>query len=154
MAIVREWPGEGMSVRDLDWLVGTWQTKRDGMEVLSTYAWDKNKKFLTMNFTIKEKDRTHSGKQFIAMDESTGLLRSWTFEDHGGFGEAVWVHEGKKWVIDSSGVLPGGAMVSATNIMTPVDEDTFLWQSVERTLNDEPLPDVAPVKVSRVKSKK
>lgn len=154
MAIVREWPGEGVSLHNLDWLIGTWQSKRDDVEVLSTYTWGEQKHFLLMNFTIKEKDRTIKGKQYITRDASTGLLRSWTFEDHGSFAEGVWVHEGKKWMIDSSGVLPSGARLTATNIMTPLDENNFLWQSVERTLDEEPLPDVAPVKVTRVKSTK
>ena len=37
--------------------------------------------------------------------------------------------------------------------MTPIDADSFLWQSVERTLDGEPLPDLPPVKVVRVKVK-
>jgi uncharacterized protein (TIGR02246 family) len=154
IAIIREWPNEGISLLDLEWLIGTWQAKRDKLEVSTTYAWTENKKFIVMNFTMKDKDRILKGKQFITHDASTGLLRSWTFEDNGDFGEAVWAHEGKKWVLNAGGVLESGARMTATNIMTPLSEDTFLWQSVERTLDDEPLPDVAPIKVTRVKAKK
>jgi uncharacterized protein (TIGR02246 family) len=154
IAIMREWPSEGISLFDLEWLIGTWQAKRDDMEVETTYEWAAKKKYIVMTFTIKDKNRTQKGKQFITHDASTGLLRSWTFEDDGDFGEAVWIREGKKWMIDASGVLESGATMTATNIMTPINEDTFLWQSVERTLDEEALPDVPPIKVTRVKSKK
>jgi hypothetical protein len=153
MAIVREWPGEGVSLRDLDWLVGTWQVKRDDTEVTTTYEWIESKKYMLMTFAIKDKERTIKGKQFITRDASTGMLRSWTFETDGAFGEAVWGRDGKKWVLDASGVLPNGSKITATNILTPLNDDTFLWQSVERTQDDEPQPDIAPVKVVRVKKK-
>lgn len=154
IAIFREWPSAGISLLDLEWLIGTWQAKRNDLEVVTTYEWAAHKKFILMTFTMKEEDQIQKGKQIITHDASTGLLRSWTFEDDGDFGEAVWVHEGNKWVIDASGVLDSGAKMTATNIMTPLNEDNFLWQSVERTLENEPLPDVAPIKVTRVKSKK
>jgi uncharacterized protein (TIGR02246 family) len=154
IAIIREWPSEGISLFDLEWLIGSWQAKRDDLHVTATYEWSEHKKYILMTFTMKEKDRINKGKQFISHDASTGLLRSWTFEDNGDFGAAVWAHDGKKWVLDASGVLESGAVMTATNIMTQLNEDTFLWQSVERTLDEERLPDVAPIKVTRVKSKK
>jgi uncharacterized protein (TIGR02246 family) len=151
LAIVREWPGEGLNLRDIEWLVGTWQSSRDGVEVTTTYAWDENKAYLLAQFTIKEKDRTSKGKEIIARDPASGLLRAWTFEAQGGYGEAVWAKDGKKWVLDSAGTLPGGARLTCTNIMTPLDADTFVFQSVERALNGEALPDIPPIKVTRVK---
>ena len=44
-------------------------------------------------------------------------------------------------------------VLTATNLMTPVDADTFVWQATQRTLDDEALPDLPPVKVTRVKAK-
>lgn len=154
MAIVREWPNEGLSLHDIEWLIGSWTAKRDGLEVRTTYEWAAGKKFIVANFTIKDNGRTLKGKQRIAVDASTGLLRSWTFEEDGGFGEADWVRDGKKWVLDASGVTAEGAKLTATNLMTPLGEDTFLWHSVERTVDGESVPDSAPVKVTRVKAAK
>lgn len=153
MAIVREWPSEGLNLRDLEWLIGTWQAKREGNEVTTTYEWDENKMFIVSHFTIKENKRTLKGKQIIARDAATGLLRSWTFEAQGGFGEATWTRDGKKWVTEASGTLPSGSLMTATNIITPLDGNTFLWQTVNRVLDDEELPDIAPIKVSRVNKK-
>lgn len=153
MAIVREWPGDGLNLHDIDWLIGSWQAKRDDTEVHTKYEWTANKKYILATFTIKTKDQVYKGKQIITQDLSTGTIRSWTFEDEGGFGEADWVKDGKKWVIESAGASADGARLSATNIMTPLDEDSFLWQTVDRTSDDQSLPDVPPIKVTRVKAK-
>ena len=151
MAVVREWPSAGLTLRDIDWLIGTWEAKRDGVEVTTTYHWDEGKHFILANFTIKEKDRNLKGKQIIAKDSATGGLRSWTFEVEGGFGEAAWHRDGKKWVMEAAGTQPDGSRLTSTNIMTPVDENNFLWQAVDRTLDDEDMPDLPPIKVTRVK---
>ena len=46
MAVVREWPRAGVSVRDLDWLIGTWIAKSDDIEIKSAYEWWGDKSFL------------------------------------------------------------------------------------------------------------
>jgi uncharacterized protein (TIGR02246 family) len=151
MAVLREWPDEGVSLRDIDWLIGDWEVKRDSLEVRTTYEWDENKKFIRGRFTIKQEGRTTTGIQFIGKDPSTGQLRSWTFEGDGGFGEAVWARDGRKWVLDAGGVEADGSKVHATNILTRLDDDSFTWQATNRTEDDDELPNLPPVKVTRVK---
>jgi hypothetical protein len=106
-----------------------------------------------MEITIKDKTKTTKGFQMIGKDTSTGQLRSWTFDADGSFGEANWSRDGKKWVMDSAAVLTGGEILSATNIITPLDHDTFTFQSVHRTVDDADAPDIGPVRVTRVKAK-
>jgi uncharacterized protein (TIGR02246 family) len=154
MAVVREWPATNASLRDLEWLIGTWVAKRDDAEVHTTYEWLWNKSFIRVEFTIRQKDRTLRGFQMIGKDPMSGELRSWTFESEGGFGEATWSRDGKKWVLDSAGRLTDGSTMSATNILTPLDQDSFTWQAVDRTLDGEEVDDLPPVKVTRVKPKK
>ena len=91
--------------------------------------------------------------QMFGKDPASGTLRAWTFEDEGGIGEADIARDGKKWVHTARGVTADGQVMNATNILTPVDNDSFLWQTVGRTLDDEELPDLPPVKVTRVKAK-
>ena len=86
-----------------------------------------------------------------AQGPRTGQLRSWMFDDDGGFGDAAWTRDGKRWVLAATGVQADGGEVTATNILTPVDKDTFTWQSTERTLDGAALPSIPPVKVKRVK---
>jgi hypothetical protein len=47
--------------------------------------------------------------------------------------------------------MPDGGALSETNILRRVNADTFTWQSIDRTLDDAELADLAPVKVTRVK---
>jgi uncharacterized protein (TIGR02246 family) len=151
MAVLREWPDEGISLRDLDWLIGTWEAKNDDVEVRTTYEWDAKKNGIHCRITIKGKGRTVSATQVILKDPRTGQLRSWIFDDDGGFGDSTWARDGKRWVITAAGVQADGGELTSTNILTPIDKDTFTWQSTERTLDDEPLDNIAPVKVTRVK---
>ena len=153
MAVVREFPSEAASIRDLDWLIGAWSAKRDDTEVQTTYEWWGDKNFIRVNFSIKTKEKNIAGFQMIARDSSTGQIRSWAFDPDGSFGEASWTRDGKKWMQDSAAVLPDGATLSATNIFNRIDDDTFTFQSVERSLDGAPLPDIAPIRVTRVKAK-
>jgi uncharacterized protein (TIGR02246 family) len=151
IALLREWPDEGVTLRDLDWLVGTWAAKTEDGEVRTTYEWDENKVFLRARITIKEADRTVTATQTIGKDPRTGGLRSWLFGSDGGFGEAVWSLDGKRWVMEATGVTPDGGEMTATNVLTPIDKDSFSWQSIDRALDGEALPNIAPVKVTRTK---
>ena len=151
MAVLREWPDEGVSLRDLDWLIGTWQGKAEDNVVRTTYEWDANKNSIRCHITIKGTDRNISATQILLKDPRTGQLRSWLFDDEGGFGDGAWTRDGKRWVIAAAGVQADGGELTATNILTPLDRNTFTWQSTERTLDDEELPNVPPIKVRRVK---
>jgi uncharacterized protein (TIGR02246 family) len=151
IAVLREWPDEGITLRDMDWLIGTWTARTDGGEVRSTYEWDETKKFIRCRFTVKNKDNAVSGTQYIGRDPRTGNLRSWLFESEGGFGNAEWSWDGKRWIQDATGVQADGDELTSTNILTPIDKDSFTWQSIDRTENGEAMPNIPPVKVTRVK---
>jgi uncharacterized protein (TIGR02246 family) len=151
MAVLREWPDEGVALRDLDWLIGTWEAKNDDAEVQTIYTWDDKKNSIRCQITIKGKGHNVSATQIILKDPRSGQLRSWIFEDDGGFGDGVWNPDGKRWIITASGVQADGGELAAQNILTPVDKDTFTWQSTDRTLDGEELPNIPPIKVKRVK---
>jgi uncharacterized protein (TIGR02246 family) len=151
MAVLREWPDEGVSLRDLDWLIGTWESKSDEAEVHTAYEWDANKNSIHCQITIKGKGRNVSATQVLLKDPRTGQLRSWIFGDDGSFGDSTWMRDGKRWVMTATGIQADGGELTARNILTPVDKDSFTWQSTERTLDGEDLPNIPPVKVTRVK---
>lgn len=153
IAIAREEPGDGLSLRDLEWLIGTWEAKQIGVIVGTTYEWTKNKSFIRCRFSITRGGTTTTGMQMIGKDPATGALRVWSFEDEGGIGDTEIGRDGKKWAFFARGVTTEGRVLTATNLMTPIDADAFTWHSVERALDGEPLPDLPPVKVVRVKAK-
>jgi uncharacterized protein (TIGR02246 family) len=151
MALLREWPDEGVSLHDLDWLIGTWEARTPETQVRTTYAWDARKNSIRCHISIQRKGRTVSGLQVLLKDPRTGQLRSWLFDDEGSFGDGAWTRDGKRWMITAAGVEADGGELTATNILTPVEKDTFIWQSTQRTLDGDDLPNIPPVKVTRVK---
>jgi hypothetical protein len=151
MALLREWPDEGVSLHDLDWIIGTWEAKSDEADVHTTYEWGAKRSSIHCRITIKGSGLNVTATQVLLKDPRTGQLRSWLFDDDGGFGDGAWTRDAKRWVITATGVQADGGELTATNILTPVDKDTFIWQSTERTLDDDALPNIPPIKVKRVK---
>jgi uncharacterized protein (TIGR02246 family) len=153
IAVLRNDETEDASLRDLGWLIGTWETKGPDAEARTTYEWVGDKAFIRSRFTIREKDKTVTGTQMIGLDPNTGDLRTWTFEADGGYGEGTCARDGNKWLFVSGATLPDGSAMTATNILTPIDRDTFTWQPVDLTIDDEAVGNLPPVKVTRVKVK-
>jgi uncharacterized protein (TIGR02246 family) len=152
LAQLSESPQEGASIDDLAWLVGEWKSvPGQGAEIRTTYSWASNKKFLHSQFTLKEKDVSLTGNQVIGVDPATAALHSWTFEADGGVGEADWKRDGDHWVLDATGTMSDGRSITETNILRRLSDDTFTWQSINRSLEDSELADLPPVKVTRVK---
>ena len=145
-------PSDNATIDDLSWLIGEWKSATgEGAEIRTTYTWDDNKKFINVQFTLKEQTLNLSGRQIIGVDPATGGIRSWTFEANGGVAEADWRRDGDHWVLDSDGTLPDGRTLTQTNVLRRINDDTVTWQSVDRVLGDEEIPDLAPVKVTRIK---
>ncbi len=136
---------------DLDWLLGEWKGQAgDGVMTLSLTR-DPNKPFVHGKFTRTEKGKEAGAGTFrIAADPETGRLRSWHFDDHGGHGQALWVRDDNRWVLDSVGVLADGTPTASVNLLGRVDADTITWRSIDRTLADRPMPDTVPVRLTRV----
>jgi len=154
LAEIREWPSEGTELRDLEWLIGSWQANRTDAEVQTTYEWLGNKAFIRGNISIREQDRTVSGMQLIGPDPSTGELAIWMFESDGGVVQGTCTREGKAWVFETHGLTADGGEFAAKNILLRVNQDTITWQPIQLTVGDEEIGDLPPVKVTRVKAAK
>jgi uncharacterized protein (TIGR02246 family) len=127
-------------LKNLEWLVGEWQDASDKIDVNVVCRWDRNKSFLLMQYEVK-----HPGEdpiqvtQRIGWDARNGMIRSWTFDSLGGFGESYWRREGNRWVAATSGILPDGGRGGATNVYDFVDPNTFVWRSLDRDVDGQPL---------------
>jgi len=138
---------------DLAWLIGTWAAKSKDREMQATYEWNAKKTQIRNRFVVREGGKvTVEGSQTIAQDPQSGRLRSWMHEDEGGHGQALWFRDGNRWVQDALGVLPDGRETSATNIITRLNDNEFLWRSTHRTLGAHALPDSDPVRLTRVQA--
>lgn len=154
MASVREWlpdPQEQVSLKDVEWLLGSWTARGPGGELRITFAWDEDRAFLRGRYVLSKGDRVvNAGTQVIGKNPGGGL-RSWVFDKSGTFGESVWSREENRWAIEASETLPDGSETTAVNLLIPLGKDAFTWQSVKRTVAGSALPDPPPVKVTRVK---
>ena len=156
MAIVQEWDRDNClddSLKDLEWLIGTWHMATKDREVTTTYEWDENKAFIRGKYTVKQGGKViESGTQMFGKDNADGGIRSWVFQSDGGFGDGLWTREGKKWTVDFDGVTPDGKKLTATVIYVRVDANTFTWQSVQQTVDGQPIADTQPIKVTKQKT--
>jgi uncharacterized protein (TIGR02246 family) len=141
-------------LRGLEWAIGDWADDSAKGEVARvSFAWSENQGFIVSNFTTTFKNiAIGGGTQWIGWDPRAKQLRSWTFDTDGGFGEGTWAGEGKgKWVIKTKMVLQDGKQVVATNVLTRVDADTLAWQSRDRSVDGNVLPDTKEIRMKRVK---
>jgi uncharacterized protein (TIGR02246 family) len=155
LALVHEWERDVAhddTLKDLEWLIGTWVAAGKDKEVVTTYEWDEHKAWIRGRFTVKEGGKVvESGTHMIGKDHSQGVIRSWVFQSEGGFGESVWTRDGKQWTVEAAGVLPDGRLMTASNIYVRVGPDAWTFQSTRRTLGGVSLPNTEPIKVSRQK---
>jgi uncharacterized protein (TIGR02246 family) len=155
-AVVREWDcdiNKDFSLKDLEWLIGTWRAVSEDRDLTITYEWDESRTFIRGKFTAREGAKPlESGEEIIGGDSAEGVVRSWVFQSDGGFGEGAWNRDGKKWNIDVHGVRADGRKLTATLIYIPIDPGTITWQAINQTVDGALVADTQPIKVTKQKS--
>jgi uncharacterized protein (TIGR02246 family) len=143
-------PSQYEHLKDLNWLVGEWVDEDEDAKIVKKIGWDDNQNFLTQHFTVSaEGQKIQEGRQIIAWDPVKERIRSWVFDSDGGFGEGTWSNEEKQWKVEMSYSLPDGRIASAINIYTPINENSYKWESTGREVAGEQLPSIEPVTVER-----
>jgi uncharacterized protein (TIGR02246 family) len=144
----------GDHLAELGWLIGHWEEadKSAGVTVHSRYQWARGGNFITRNVTVKRgEDPLLEGWQIIAWDPVEGGIRSWTFDDAGGYTDGRWTREGQRWLVRENGYAADGSRTSADNTISKVDDDRFHWESANRTLDGDPQPGIGRIEIKRVK---
>ncbi len=143
-------PSHYEELKELEWLVGSWVDADDTVSIQTKIEWTKNRNFLRRSFAVVIGDQIDmSGMQVIGWDAADKKIRSWVFDSEGGFSEATWTHKGDQWYIQNNGTLADGGKATSLNVLTYVDDNTFNWESVNREVDGELLPNVAEVTVVR-----
>jgi uncharacterized protein (TIGR02246 family) len=143
-------------LKDLEWLIGDWtaDVKDDsskGETRRITFEWMCERNFIKSSFTVSKDDKTTlNGGQIIGWNPKLARIVSMHYDANGGSGNDVWIKDHSKWVIEAKGVFRDGSECTAVNILTPIDANSFTWQSVKRTLDGVRLPDTPPVRIVRV----
>lgn len=147
MARVRDFPEEaGDTPHDhllaLEWLVGEWVDVSDAGRVETNCEWTKDGNYLLQHYKfIGRRGNTLEGVQRIGWDAVRRTIRSWTFDNSGGFVEATWTQLGDGWLLKAEGSTPMGESGSALRRITPLGGDHYQIESTAQILGDESFPD-------------
>jgi hypothetical protein len=90
-----------------------------------------------------------SGTHRIGWDPAEQKIRSWVFDSEGGFAQGLWARDDNRWVVKMTGVNREGKTASSTNITTKVGKDRMTWQSRDRIVGDDVLPDIEEIPIVR-----
>jgi uncharacterized protein (TIGR02246 family) len=138
-------------LRDLEFLVGEWADDTDDALVRTSVRWGANDSFLIRSYTVdRGDDEPSQGTQVIGWDPLQGHVVSWNFESDGSFGMATWSRDGADWVVRLRQTFSDGGTASATQILTPIDDNTLSVEMVGQEIDGEAVPSSDPVRVVRV----
>lgn len=154
MATVRDSRIEGPTaygnIADLEWLIGTWTAEEQGSKSESVCRWIANKSFVERTYTTTQPDGTvASGVQIIGWNPERGHVQSWNFSSEGGHAVGVWTPRQRGWAAEVLGVTGDGTPTTAVNTLTRLDDNAYVWQSVQRTAGGRSLPDTDEVVLKR-----
>lgn len=145
-------PNQYVHLKELEWLIGDWVDQDVDVEIKISSKWNKSKNLIVGNFSvITEGQPDLEGTHVIAWDPIKEKNRSWFFDSDGGFGESIWTKNDKSWVAETFQTLADGKLASAINIYTPIDSNSYTWESVSREVGGQILPDIEPVTVIKKK---
>jgi uncharacterized protein (TIGR02246 family) len=134
----------------LGWLIGNWHAERNGGAVNMKAEWIANNNFILCKYEVKKGAQpAQIEAQIIGWDPRSGRPISWQYDANGGFGEGLWIKDGDKWAVDMINTGTDGARLTATNVISELNKDSFTWQSVNRRRNGAWIEDTAPIKVDR-----
>ena len=130
-------------LQQLAWLVGDWASQNPTFAVQLSGRWALNKSFLLLEYTAKGQDGEDLAvAQYFGWDPVDGVIRSWFFDSQGGYGGGDWERQGNTWAALWTGVLSDGQNAASTNSMKFIDDNSFLFRSVDRDIDGLPLADV------------
>ena len=162
MASVREsgieLPSNYGRLRQLQWLVGDWETKSEGAMVQTRIRWIAERSFLQRQYTVRTGRRDDF---FRHCRSSAGTRRParcarGRSTPSGGHGTGALDADARKAGGSSPpGVLADGTPTSSQDFLIRVpDEDNVLgWRSVNRKAGDAQLPDTREVVLERLPEK-
>jgi uncharacterized protein (TIGR02246 family) len=149
-------PAAPESLEELGSLIGTWKAKGEAADVTVKFDWMHDKHFLRAETTVHPKGKTEGlpgGMQIIGVDPLSGRMVSWFFTADGGHSSGVWMKSASRWLINLQGSTAEGAVTSATNVFYQPHADVLSWQSVDRMIDGQSLPNTEEIVLERLSAK-
>lgn len=137
-------------LKDLEWLIGDWTAEENGTRTESKCRWIVNKKFVERSYTTTQIDGTvTTGLQIIGWNAQANHVQSWNFSADGGHAIGVWSATDGGWLAKVSGTTGDSVSTTAVNVLKRLDNNAYVWQSMDRTIGDVRLPDTDEVVIRR-----
>lgn len=143
IARIRDFPEETDDtphehLQPLAWLVGNWVDQSGDTKVETNCRWDDGGNFLIQNYVVKTREgHSLKGTQWVGWDAQRKTVRSWAFDQAGGFVESIWTAIDDGWIITAEGCTPDGRRASATRTVTILGPDLYQIDSTQRLVGDE-----------------
>ena len=145
-----ETPAAYRELADLEFLIGTWVAEEYGIKTESVCRWVANNSFVERRYIVTNLDGTTvSGVQMIGWNPKTGSVQSWDFSPGGGHATGTWSPIPGGWSAEVHGVTSDGAPTAAVNVLKRLDDNAYVWQSVNRSAGGELLPNTDEVVIKR-----
>lgn len=139
-------------LKELEWMIGDWVDQDPDVEILLKHSFDKSKNYINGTFSLTSEGRLElSGTQIFAFDPIKQKIRSWFFNSDREFREATWTKKEKSFIAEIVQTLANGSLASAINVYTPIDSDSYSWQSTGWEVGGQILPDIEPIKIVKKK---
>ena len=143
-------PSHYEQLKELEWMIGDWIDQADEGVVSTECHWARNNNFIIRSFTVSIAEAVDmAGMQIIGWDPAKKQIRSWAFDSDGGFNQGVWEKTADRWSVRQTATLPDGTLGTSTSLLTPVDENRFTWQQVDRAVGGQLLPNLPEVVIRR-----
>ena len=118
--------------------------------VVTSYRWDDQRHSILSEFKVQVGGRpAMTGTQRIGWDPVAKKLHSWVFDSEGGFDEGLVDPQRQPVDRQMTGTRRDGNVASATHVITQVTKDRMTWQSRDRVVGDELLPDIGEIVIVR-----
>lgn len=154
LASVRDKGGNASSpmnaLADLEWLIGDWTAEENGVRTESKCRWIVNNMFVERSYTTTQVDGTiTTGLQIIGWNSQANHVQSWNFTADGGHAVGVWSATEGGWLAKISGITGANLSTTAVNLLRRLDDNAYVWQSMDRTIGEVRLPDTDEVIMRR-----
>ncbi|WP_146408635.1 YybH family protein [Allorhodopirellula heiligendammensis] len=141
------------SVADLEFLIGDWVAEEHGVQMHSVCRWIADRHFVARTYTTTHLDGSKtSGMQLIGWNPIAERMQSWMFSPDGGHAIGVWSATPAGWVAETIGTTGDGTPTTSLNRLSKLDDNAYVWQSIQRTAGGVALPDTDEVVIKRTSS--
>lgn len=148
--VVTEVPVALTSAADLEWLIGTWSGEEQGVKTESVCTWVVEGRFIERKYTTTQLDGTKStGMQLIGWNPQGKHVQSWSFSPEGGHAVGNWTPQQDGWAAQMHGTTGEGILTTSVNQLRRLDDNAYVWQSIQRTAGGIAIPDTEEVVLKR-----